>query len=124
MTFPDRDYQVQVGSGRSAGQAAIVIAPGHQAGVAVTRGQQVGVSTDPESRAQVSTRDEQQVAALNAGQKGLKGDKGDKGDRGDAGPPGPAAMAAIQGTISQLPPGGQFTGEAWIVNGELWIWKD
>lgn len=46
---------------------------------------------------------------------------------GPVGPQGPSrlgALARIQGTASQLPPAGTFIGEAWIVDGDLWVWKE
>jgi len=71
----------------------------------------------------VTGRASPQVAAQSSG---MTGPPGPAGPAGPAGPPGPGALAGIQGTVSQLPPAGQFYGEAWIVspNGELWIWKE
>jgi hypothetical protein len=57
---------------------------------------------------------------------GPQGPPGPAGPTGPQGPPGPAGPAGgIQGELddpTQLPPTGQ-PGEAWIVDGDLWVWQ-
>ena len=50
----------------------------------------------------------------------IRGPKGDKGDKGDAG-----TSLSIKGTVdnpSLLPMLGNSQGDAWLVNGEMYIW--
>ena len=83
----------------------------------------VAVSTSGRPQVGVTGRADPQVTAHSSG---MTGPPGPAGPAGPAGPPGPAGLSAIQGTVNQLPPAGQFYGEAWILdpNGELWIWKE
>jgi len=54
------------------------------------------------------------------GKDGEKGEKGDKGDKGDTGAP-----MIIEGSVASeedLPSQGQL-GQAYIVDGDLYVWK-
>ena len=51
---------------------------------------------------------------------------GPPGPPGPAGPPG-LGLAGIEGTLSdvaELPVPGGFAGRAFIVGGDLWIWRE
>lgn len=57
----------------------------------------------------------------------IKGDKGDKGERGEKGEKGDAGNPLIiQGnveTVSELPTTAEY-GDAFIVDGDLYVWRD
>lgn len=61
---------------------------------------------------------------------GGPGPQGPPGEEGPPGPPGPQGVAgrgleAILGTLGstdELPAEGEV-GDAWIIDGDLWVWK-
>jgi hypothetical protein len=60
------------------------------------------------------------------GETGATGDTGPQGERGDTGPPGPGNLAGIEGTLdapAELPITGAFDGQAFIIGGDLWVWR-
>ena len=79
----------------------------------------VQVFETPQRRVDVTGRTDPRISTATTGQTGPPGPPGPPGPRG-------IGLDGIQGTTTQLPPEGQFIGEAWITapNGELWIWKE
>lgn len=90
-----------------------------------------GVATDTGVEARGS--EGPQGAQGPAGPQGAPGPKGDKGDPGEAGPAGPQGEPGKDGTgvsilgtkpsADELPPDGNQKGDAWLVNGDLYVWS-